>query len=251
MLGDLSEKERAEVEMNLSKFPDLKSELLRLEEVQEKLLMQTAINPDKSVKVALLENIRKRQAENVISVSQDVSNVNYWKYVAAASLLLAMVSSYLAYNYRNELQEARDNLSQYIAQNQTMAEEYNQVQRHLDEIEEDLRVINNPAYKRITLTGTGNAPQALAFVFWNADSREVYLRVQNMKQLARDNQYQLWAIVDGKPIDAGVFDASIDGLIRMKDIAGAATFAVTIEPFGGKEKPTLETMQVIGHVEAG
>jgi hypothetical protein len=26
---------------------------------------------------------------------------------------------------------------------------------------------------------------------------------------------------------------------------------VTIEPSGGNQKPTLETMQVIGHVEAG
>jgi hypothetical protein len=251
MLGDLSETERAEVEKNLSKFPDLKSELLRLEEVQEKLLMQTAMKPDKSAKVALLENIRKRQASNVISVSRDASTVKYCKYAAAASLLLAMVTSYLAYNYRSELQKARDSLNQYVAQNQRMAQEYDQVQRHLNEIEEDLRVINNPAYKRIALTGTANAPQALAFVFWNSDSRELYLRVQNMKQLAQDNQYQLWAIVDGKPIDAGVFDATIDGLIKMKDVAGAATFAVTIEPSGGNQKPTLETMQVIGHVEAG
>jgi hypothetical protein len=33
--------------------------------------------------------------------------------------------------------------------------------------------------------------------------------------------------------------------------SGAATFAVTIEPRGGKASPTLETMQVAGNVIKG
>jgi hypothetical protein len=53
-------------------------------------------------------------------------------------------------------------------------------------------------------------------------------------------------------VDAGVFDNNKAGLVKMKDIApGAATFAVTIEPRGGKQSPTLETMQVAGNVIKG
>jgi len=53
-------------------------------------------------------------------------------------------------------------------------------------------------------------------------------------------------------VDAGVFDGNVAGLIHMKDIAqGAVTFAVTIEPRGGKISPTLETMQVAGIVSKG
>ena len=67
--------------------------------------------------------------------------------------------------------------------------------------------------------------------------------------LAQENQYQLWAIIDGKPVDAGVFDNNFKGLLKMKDVGtGAATFAVTIEPRGGRQTPTLETMQVAGNV---
>ena len=40
--------------------------------------------------------------------------------------------------------------------------------------------------------------------------------------------------------------------LKMKDIQrGAATFAVTVEPRGGKTSPTLETMQVVGNVVKG
>ena len=64
-------------------------------------------------------------------------------------------------------------------------------------------------------------------------------------------QYQLWAIVDGKPVDAGVFDVATSGLLKMKTLDGAVAFAVTIEPRGGRPSPTLETMQVIGNVLKG
>ncbi len=88
------------------------------------------------------------------------------------------------------------------------------------------------------MKGTANAPASMAYVYWNESTKEVYLSIQIMKELSESNQYQLWAIIDGKPVDAGVFDADISGLLKMKDIgSGAATFAVTIEPRGGKESP--------------
>jgi len=133
-----------------------------------------------------------------------------------------------------------------------MAQDYNRVNQRLDKIEGDLGVIDNPAFKRVVMKGTDNAPTATAYVYWNESSNEVYLSIQNMKALAQENQYQLWAIVDGKPVDAGVFDGNPKDLLKMKNIAGgAATFAVTVEPRGGKESPTLSTMQVVGNVVKG
>lgn len=50
-------------------------------------------------------------------------------------------------------------------------------------------------------------------------------------------------------MDAGVFDNDFSGLRKMKEIGSAPSmFAVTIEPRGGRETPTLETMQVAGYV---
>jgi anti-sigma-K factor RskA len=130
-----------------------------------------------------------------------------------------------------------------------MASDYNTVNQRLDAIENDLRVSTNPAFSRVLLRGTANAPGALASVYWNEKTKEVYLSIQELKELTQENQYQLWAIIDGKPVDAGVFDNNFKGLLKMKDIGpGAATFAVTIEPRGGKPSPTLETMQVAGNV---
>ncbi len=251
-LGELTEQERAEVEKNLALYPEIRKELARVEEVQEKLLMEASVKPRAAVKAALFAKIDRQEPKGkVLPLSQagGPPAAAFWKLAAAASVTVALVSSYLAYDYWNKWKRTEDNLTELIAQNQRVAQDYNTVNQRLDQIENDLRITNNPAFQRVIMKGTANAPAALASVYWNESTREVYLSVQDLKELTQENQYQLWAIIDGKPVDAGVFDGNVAGLLKMKSIApGAATFAVTIEPRGGKQSPTLETMQAAGNV---
>jgi len=250
VLGELSDQERLEVEKNLKLYPELRKELALIEETQEQLLMKTAIAPRPSVKQALFEKIdSSKPATKVVQLPTSQTGVGFWKLAVAASVTVALITSYLAYDYRDKWKKTENNLAELTAQNQQMANDYNTVNQRLDAIENDLRVTNNPDFNRILMRGTPNAPGALASVYWNEKTKEVYLSVQDLKKLSQENQYQLWAIIDGKPVDAGVFDSNFTGLLKMKEIgSGAATFAVTIEPRGGRSTPSLETMQVAGNV---
>lgn len=250
--GLLAENERKEVEQNLQLYPALKTELEQIEATQELLLMKGAIQPASKVKTLLFEAIDQQNDKKVIPLKSTKNQTPFWQFAVAASLSLAIISSFLAYNYYNKWRTTVISLNDLITRNQQIAEDYNTVNNRISEIETDLRVMNNPDFKRVVMKGTNNAPQALAAVYWNENSQEVYLSLQNMKELSQENQYQLWAIIDGKPVDAGVFDGNLDGLIKMKNIGqGAAAFAVTIETKGGKPSPTLETMQVLGNITAG
>ena len=248
-LGELSDHERAEVEKNLAQHPALRLELARIEEAQQELFMKAAVSPRAVVKENLFAKIDALpKTEKVVKLQPDSNNA-FWKFAAAASITLAIISSFLAYTYWHNWKNTQENLATLIAQNERIAKDYNTVNQRLDTLEKDLNIINNPAFNRVVMKGTPNAPQALASVYWNESTQEVYLNIQNLKQLAQENQYQLWAIIDGKPVSAGVFDSNFAGLRKMENIAtGAATFAVTIEPRGGKDSPTLETMQVAGNV---
>jgi anti-sigma-K factor RskA len=252
-LGELSEHERAAVEKNLLQYPQLRKELDLIEEAQEQLLMKAAVQPNVSVKTKLFASIgNQKSAPKVVELKRDRPDSSAWKFAAAAAVTIALVSSYLAFNYWNKWKTTENSLSELIAQNQRVAQDYNTVNDRLDQIEKDLNITNNPAFNRVVMKGTPNAPDALASVYWNESTQEVYLSVQQMKELAQENQYQLWAIIDGKPVDAGVFDANFDGLLKMKAVqAGAATFAVTVEPRGGKPSPSLESMQAAGNVVKG
>jgi anti-sigma-K factor RskA len=259
-LGELSDQERVAVEKNLAQYPALRKELERIEDAQEQLLMKAAIKPRASVKANLFSAIEasakaaptKPSETKVVEMKREQTPISFWKFAAAASITIALVSSILAYNYWNKWKSSENNLAELIAQNQQLASDYNKVNQRIDDIEKELNITNNPAFNRVVMKGTPNAPSSLASVYWNESTREVYLSIQDLKALTKENQYQLWAIIDGKPVDAGVFDGNFAGLLKMKDIQpGAATFAVTIEPRGGMPSPTLETMQVVGNVVKG
>jgi anti-sigma-K factor RskA len=245
-LGDLNAAERREVEKALAEHPALRAELTRIELTQESLLREASVTPKGLVKENLFAKIQSQQQAKVVTLAA-AENVMVWKYSMAASVVFGLLAAGLAYNYYGKWRQSEENLTELLAQNQRMAQEYNTVNQRLDQLETDVRVINNPAFKRTVMSGTENAPQALASVYWNESTREVYLSIQNMKTLAQESQYQLWAIVDGKPVDMGVFDPAA-GLLKMNNISGAVAFAVTIEPRGGKPSPSMETMQVIGKI---
>ena len=248
-LGELSAAEREEVEMNMSLYPEIKEELRQIEIAQEILLMDLAIEPKIGTKEKIIEAIDNdvKQDEKVKTMTQPA----WWKYSLAASIVLALVSSLMAIRYYYKWKEVDNNLTELLVQNQRIASEYNTVNQRLDKIELDLKITNSPSFSRTIMSGTDNAPESLAFVYWNASTQDVYLSIEKMRELSQANQYQLWAIVDGKPVDAGVFDASFSGLLKMKSITGASAFAVTIEKSGGSPTPSLNTMQVVGNVIKG
>lgn len=248
--GLLSEAERAEVEQNIARYPALKAEIRAMEEVQEALLIKTGVRPSDAVKQKLFNALEEKKVEaKVVALAPLTSALTLWKYAVAASVSLTLVTSYLAYTYRERWLTTVISLNDLLAQNQQIAQDYNVVNNRIARIERDVQVLNDPSFKRVILSGTPHAPEATAYVYWNEKSKEVYLSLQSMRELSKENQYQLWAIVDGRPVDAGVFDGTLAGLLKMKDIGkGVAAFAVTIEPRGGNLSPTLSTMQVVGNV---
>lgn len=252
-LGELTEKERKEVEQNLEQFPALRRELAQIEEAQESLLMKASVQPHPNVKTDLFARLESRKQETkVVKIPAKDNRIGFWRMAAAAAVAVALISSYLAYVYWNKWKNTENNLSELMAQNQQVAEDYNRVNLQIEQIKNDLDILNNPDFNRIVMKGTPNAPEALASVYWNESTKEVYLSIKEMKLLAQENQYQLWAIIDGEPVDAGVFDSNFSGLLRMKNVnSGALTFAITIEPRGGSENPSLNTMQVVGNIVKG
>jgi anti-sigma-K factor RskA len=103
--------------------------------------------------------------------------------------------------------------------------------------------------KLASLSGlpTSPEPRSQVTVFWDTASKDVFLLVNNLPQPASDKQYQLWALLNGKPVDLGVFDIRQEKLmVKMKGVEKAQAFAITLEPRGGSAVPTMPNMYVYG-----
>ncbi len=253
VMDELTPNERTEVENAASQHPEINEELQKIELSMEALAFATAVKPPSEMKDKLMAKITNESdigKEASVVEMKPKDSFGFIKLAAASSIVIAIGSALMAFNYWSKWQSAEDRLSTLIAQNEQFADNYNQVNQQLGEIQNAVSIMNNSAFKRVTLNGTENSPEALATVYWNESSATVYLSIQNLKELSKDQQYQLWAIIDGKPVDVGVFDSVGNGLLVQMKNAGpnAAAFAVTVEPRGGSENPSLETMQVIGNV---
>ncbi|UII28563.1 anti-sigma factor [Fulvivirga maritima] len=251
-LGELTSTEEQEVSENVQKYPEIKDELNKVELTLENLAFETAVSPALEVKTSVLQAIgieeEEEKEEKVRAMPR--RHLGMWRLAVAASVTIAAVSLVLAYNYYNKWKHTENELTSLIAQNERLAQDYNQVNQKLDKVESDFDILSDAGYRRVAMNGTDNAPQSKAFVYWNENTQDVYLNISSLDPLEQEKQYQLWAIVDGKPVDAGVFNSGEKHLLKMKNIEGASAFAVTVEPKGGSINPSLETMQVMGPVES-
>ncbi|QJX48358.1 anti-sigma factor [Hymenobacter taeanensis] len=176
------------------------------------------------------------------------SNTGRTRWLIAASVALLMLSALGNFLLYNRLKETEANLE--VAQTEQSRFAATQ-QAALNERDQQLRVLRNEAFRAVELKGTPKAPDALARVYYNPQSKAVYVDVRNLPALPEGKQYQLWALDNGKPVDAGVLavaTAAGDSIQQMKDIASAQAFAMTVEPVGGSASPTLTTMTVLGNI---
>jgi anti-sigma-K factor RskA len=167
---------------------------------------------------------------------------NVYKYAFAACLALLVISLAALFNVYNRLQESNNLVASLQTQNQRFTNEVNLK-------DQQLAVFHDPSYKLLKLQGTAHSPSSALMVIWSPAKKKVMIDMATAKMPVndKDHQYQLWALVGGKPVDLGVFDANPDStdMKEMKSIASAEAFAVTLEPRGGSVNPTMDQMMVI------
>lgn len=231
VLGLATDAERLEFEQLCVAHPELARARDAFERSLEAQLLQDAVPPPAFVKEKLLLEIAPPSVESNASfneASAPVRRLNVWKWVAAASLLLLAGAGYWAYT-------TNEKYNDLLARQTSMQRQLEQSTAQLQLMQQDAEILKHPM-KTVALTGTDVAPQAQTTVFWDTTgSKDVYMLINNLPQPASGKQYQLWALLDGKPIDLGVFDFDVQQkrlLVKMKNVQNAQAFAITLEKRG-------------------
>jgi anti-sigma-K factor RskA len=94
------------------------------------------------------------------------------------------------------------------------------------------------------LVGEGGATGPGIQFFWNERQSRALAHVFRLPPATVGMTYQIWAIVDGKPVSIALFDSDPDGHALVEQFtlpvsaAGVSAVAVTVEPEGGSTQPT-------------
>ncbi|SKB35252.1 anti-sigma factor [Daejeonella lutea] len=255
VLGDLSREEIREVEQSIAQYPEVKAEVEAIENALQAYAISNAIEPSESVRSKILNSLETSPVEEarVTHLRPVESSSSFYKYAFAASVALLLVSVILLINLNNRLRESHTQLAVLQAENQQFSNRVNYMDKELEDNKKFLEIYQQPGqYKLVNLKGSPKAPAARMTVAFSPQKEEVMIDLSSLNMPSNDDQhqYQLWALVDGKPVDLGVFDSTDDhsGMKRMKSVKGAQAFAVTLEPKGGSVNPTMEQMMAIGNI---
>lgn len=253
VLGDLSIEERLEVEKNALKYPEIKAELIEIESALLSYAISNAIEPSTALRNKVLNSLEKSEAEIRPLYPASSKPGQFYKYAFAASLALLFISVVLLINLNSKLKDSYTQIAVLQSGNQRFSNQVNYIDEELRDTRNALHFYQNQAaYKLVTLKGSAKAPAASMLVAFNPDEEEVMIDLSSLKMPSNDkeHQYQLWAMVDGKPVDLGVFDSEGDstGMKKMKSVKNAQAFAVTLELRGGSANPTMDQMMAIGSI---
>ena len=273
-LGELDPAARAEVEAQASRYPEVRQELDDLlagldlyadahaltppagmrERVLGRVLAEIGTaTPAAAAPAPVVPTMRVSASNPHVAstppVAAPTSRSNGWAIAASIALLLSLVGNALLYT---NWQRTRSDLAVALGDQTRFANATQVMERRLSATQEQLHVLRSPdEYKLVALAGTPVHPTARARVLFNKVAHRAYVDVAQLPPLPPGKQYQLWALDNGKPVDAGMLTAATTagtGLQQMKDIGSAQAFAMTVEPTGGSAGPTMNTMTVIGNI---
>jgi anti-sigma-K factor RskA len=218
VLGLASPEERVEFEQNCALYPELVSARTDFEIALEQQALSANIKPPAFIKEQLLKEISS--GAKVIPLKPAYGQQSKaWKYVAAAAIVLLAGS-------------ITWNISQ-MNQNKTLAANLDKANDNIMGLVAEIgKLQQNPNIKMASLKGMEASPQSFATVYWDTASHDVFLLANNLPAPPSDKQYQLWALLDGKPVDLGMMEYDIRQkklLVRMKNVGNAQAFAITLE----------------------
>lgn len=252
VLGILPDKEAEEITRLCAAHPEIKAAVESIEKTVMDSL-STPVNP--AWKNEILDAVKEKtvrtdlpKSEPVVipitSAAQPSSKKWFWAAASLAGLLLMSAAANVMLITQNQTLDRE--LTDVKVKLQSETEEKAVFAASLQESQQNYSRLFDTEFTRIEMAGTPAFKEQNSTLFWNGKTGEVIWDGTSLPELSGDKQYQLWAIVDGKPVSGGVFNA--DNPARMADAFAAQAFAVTIEPAGGSESPSLDQMVVLGAV---
>jgi hypothetical protein len=235
-------------------YPEVKEEIDSIEATlmsySEDLTQPPSRNSENKFREAIF-NTKSNQIEKVVNVNENSrKQIVFLRYAVAACIAALIISGTFNFYLNSKINRTETEIAGIRNENNELSEQLDDLQTTIFEKNNELAMIMKPGSKMISLKGMQSSPSSHAMIVWNQEEKMVLLNSVSLPAPPEGMQYQLWAIMDGKTVNAGVFDIR-EGesiMLKMQDMPPAQAFAVTLEKMGGSETPNMNAMYLKGDV---
>ncbi len=258
VMGALPPNEMREVADNVAQYPELAAEVAAIEAA----LVEYSAGPlpdgleDKiweaiqmtKANAGLADTAATAPAGRTISFQPEYRRPRQWQLAAAVAGLAASVALniYLwSLGNRNTAESAA-----LASRMDSLATQQKQLALQVDKYQKAKEMMADTAMQTIVMHTVLKGHPMAATLFWSKERAVAYVSVDGLPSPPPGMQYQLWAIMDGKPVDMGVLPndmANTPSIMKVgKPVTGGQAFAISLEKSGGSPTPTMENIYVMG-----
>lgn len=231
-MDQLSPADKAEVENYLRQYPELRNDLKEIERGLEIYATASAIKTPEGLKERILDSIRKDVRTDI----QVRRTSGIWPAVAA---LLGLGILFLGYLFYQKDQEAKQFENDITILRDTCDATTNRLSGQLNILQQ----LTLPGNKILHFEATPGFAQTDLYLHYNPETKKNFIQVRNLPDIAENQTFQLWSIkANQAPAPLNIFDSPSDSLVEVQFIDGTEVYAITIEPEGGRDTPTLENL---------
>ena len=246
--GLLSETENEEVALMAKNNPQINAEIIAIEKAI--VALSSSFSPFHSV--ANYEKIKEKlELKHSPKVIELEPTRNWSQYIgwAAAVLLLAGIG----YQYNQNQFETNQVVQSSTIEKAKLEKDLKALQLKNAASETSLAVVRDTKNTVVALGGQAVAPESSAKVYWNQDTKVVYIDAAGLPEPPQGMVYQVWALKLNPltPTSIGLlenFDANDQKLFAVNNADQAEAFGITLEPAGGSLTPTMEQLYTLGKV---
>lgn len=244
--GLLSEPENEAVTNMAKNNSKINTEIIAIEKAI--VALSSSFSPFHSV--ANYEKIKAKLELKHAKVIELEPASNWSQYIGWAAAVLLLVG--IGYQY-NELDQTNLQVANTEIEKAKLEKEFNVLKLQNTANKTSLAVVRDTKNTVVALGGQAVAPESFAKVYWNQNSKTVYIDAAGLPEPPTGMVYQVWALKLNPltPTSIGLledFNVNEQKLFAMSNANEAEAFGITLEPTGGSLTPTMEQLYTLGKV---
>ena len=245
--GLLSETENEEVATKAKNNPEIEAEIIAIEKAI--VALSSSFSPFYSV--ANYEKIKEKlELKHTTKLIELEPTRNWSQYIGWAAAVILLVG--IGYQY-NEMEQTSNQVTNTTLEKSKLQKDLKSLELINKANETSLAVVRDSKNTVIALGGQTVAPESFAKVYWNQDTKVVYIDAAGLPEPPAGMVYQVWALKLNPltPTSIGLlenFDANDQKLFAVNNADQAEAFGITLEPAGGSLTPTMEQLYTLGKV---
>lgn len=262
VLGLAEPEEISDLETLKEQHPEITQAIDEFTTSLEEHAFKNAIPPPPDVKARLMARLANEDLEmqgaNTLTVAYNrndehapqapIRKMRTWSFAAAASVILLVVSAAANIFLYNKYSNTKSQYQALLTERSTLQASNQIFQAKIRDYQTATEMMADPNVVMVKMLDPSKKQNTMTTVFWDSKTKDVYFMANKLPPPSASKQYQLWALVDGKPVDAGMIDPTCTSVCKMKNIPRAQAFAITLENAGGSPAPTMSQLYVLGNV---